>query len=239
MRRKLIALVTALVLLMSVIPAVSAKGVLNMKDMYRDQWFYSAANYCISNSLMVGTSNVSFSPKNDVTRAMFVQTLYRMSEEKFTGKSVSFNDVKKKDWFKEAVDWAASHKIVRGVSKKEFHPQDAITREQIAVMIKNYAKYRKYIKNDEAIDSTVLDQYADRDSISSWAKKALAWAVNMHLIGGYTDGTILPKETTNRAEVAVVIAKFCEWTVIQSCIELTGNELAVLIAGQSRVEVGR
>ena len=120
MRRKLIALVTALVLLMSVIPAVSAKGVLNMKDMYRDQWFYSAANYCISNSLMVGTSNVSFSPKNDVTRAMFVQTLYRMSEEKFTGKSVSFNDVKKKDWFKEAVDWAASHKIVRGVSKKSF-----------------------------------------------------------------------------------------------------------------------
>ena len=210
MRRKLIALVTALVLLMSVIPAVSAKGVLNMKDMYRDQWFYSAANYCISNSLMVGTSNVSFSPKNDVTRAMFVQTLYRMSEERFTGKSVSFTDVKKKDWFKEAVDWAASHKIVRGVSKKEFHPQDAITREQIAVMIKNYAKYRKYIKNDEAIDSTVLDQYVDRDSISSWAKKALAWAVNMHLIGGYTDGTILPKETTNRAEVAVVIAKFCD-----------------------------
>ena len=210
MRRKLIALITAMVLLMSVIPAVSAKGVLNMKDMYRDQWFYSAANYCISNSLMVGTSNVSFSPKNDVTRAMFVQTLYRMSEEKFSGKSVSFTDVKKKDWFKEAVDWAASHKIVRGVSKKEFHPQDAITREQIAVMIKNYAKYRKYIKNDETIDSTVLDQYADRDSISSWAKKALAWAVNMHLIGGYTDGTILPKETTNRAEVAVVIAKFCD-----------------------------
>ena len=97
MRRKLTALAAALMILVSVLPAASAKGVLNMKDMYRDQWFYSAANYCISNSLMVGTSNVSFSPKNDVTRAMFVQTLYRMSEEKYTGKSVSFTDVKKKE----------------------------------------------------------------------------------------------------------------------------------------------
>ena len=139
MRRKLTALAAALMILVSVLPAASAKGVLNMKDMYRDQWFYSAANYCISNSLMVGTSNVSFSPKNDVTRAMFVQTLYRMSEEKYTGKSVSFTDVKKKDWFKKAVDWAAANKIVRGVGQKEVHPQDAITREQLALMIKNYA----------------------------------------------------------------------------------------------------
>lgn len=210
MRRKLLAMLTALVITVSILPTASAKGVLNMKDMYRDQWFYSAANYCISNSLMVGTSNVSFSPKNDVTRAMFVQTLYRLSEEKYKGKGVSFSDVKKKDWFKEAVDWASSNKIVRGVSKKEFRPQDAITREQIALMIKNYAKYRNFIKEEETQDLTVLEQYSDQGNISSWAKKALAWAVNCHLIGGYTDGTVLPQETTNRAEVAVVIAKFCD-----------------------------
>ena len=133
-----------------------------------------------------------------------------MSEEKYTGKSVSFTDVKKKDWFKKAVDWAAANKIVRGVGQKEFHPQDAITREQLALMIKNYAKYKKYIREEDTTGVTVLDQFSDRDNVSSWAKKALAWAVKEHLIGGYTDGTILPKETTNRAEVSVVIAKFCD-----------------------------
>ena len=77
-------------------------------------------------------------------------------------------------------------------------------------MIKNYAKYKKYIREEDTTGVTVLDQFSDRDNVSSWAKKALAWAVKEHLIGGYTDGTILPKETTNRAEVSVVIAKFCD-----------------------------
>lgn len=210
MKKRAVSVIIALIVLISLIPCASAKGVLNMKDMYRDQWFYAAANYVISNSFMVGTSEDMFSPKNEVTRAMFVQTLYRLSEENYKGKGVTYSDVSKKDWFKKAVDWASANKIIKGVSKKEFHPYDLITREQIAVMIRNYALYREYISEEDTSDTSVLAGYSDCGEVAAWAEPALAWAVDRHLIGGYADGTMLPKETATRAEIAVIIAKFCD-----------------------------
>ena len=210
LKKRFVALLTAGLVTISALTPVSAKGVLNMKDMYRDQWFYSAANYCISNSLMVGTTDDTFSPKQDVTRAMFVQTLYRMSEEKFKGKGTSYSDVKKKDWFKEAVDWASNNEIVKGTSKTEFQPQELITREQIAVMMQNYAKYKGFITDDDPGTREDLSRFSDEGQISYWARDSVSWVVGERLLGGYTDGTLLPQNTTNRAEVAVVIAKFCD-----------------------------
>ena len=55
-----------------------------------------------------------------------------------------------------------------------------------------------------------LSGYADSDTVSFWAEDYMGWAVAEKLLGGYDDGTLRPAAQTTRAEVAVVLQKYCE-----------------------------
>ena len=80
----------------------------------------------------------------------------------------------------------------------EFEPEGKITREQIATMLYRYAS------NGAEADLSVLDQFADAESVSDWAKEAMAWAVEEgHMNGRGGDG-LQPQGNATRAEVAAL-----------------------------------
>ena len=55
-----------------------------------------------------------------------------------------------------------------------------------------------------------LSAFSDGDTVGSYAKDAVGWAVSNGLIGGMEDGTIAPKATATRAQAATVLMRYSE-----------------------------
>ena len=88
-----------------------------------------------------------------------------------------------------------------------FGPDDLITREQMAVMLFNYAKVYEM---DLTVDETALQAFQDAGDISDWAQEAVLWAVSIGLLTGQSAGVLAPTATATRAEVAAILMRFCQ-----------------------------
>jgi len=173
-------------------------------DVNIGDWFYNAVVFVYENSLMNGTSEDAFEPQTNLTRAMFVTILYRMSGEEYIGRS-GFADVPAEEWYSEAIAWAAESGIVSGYSDTEFAPNASITREQLAQMFYSFAQYMEY---DTAVSGN-LDAFIDADKVSPWAADAIVWAVASGLIEGSYD-EIRPDGEATRAESAAILMRFMQ-----------------------------
>lgn len=172
-------------------------------DVDENDWFYDVVLYAYENGLMTGTSADAFAPNTATTRGMIVSMLARL-EGVTSAESTGFTDVADNDWYATAVNWAASEGIVNGFEDDTFRPNDAITREQMAAILYNYADYKGYDVSARAD----LSDYADAASISSWAEDVLAWANAEGLINGMTATTIDPQGATTRAQTAAMFERF-------------------------------
>lgn len=176
-------------------------------DVAKDAWYREAADFCADNGLMVGTAPGVFSPNVTTTRGMIVSLLYRLSgAEKPTGES-PFTDVPDGKWYTDAVIWAAENGVVAGYGNGKFGPNDAITREQIAVIFYNYAK----LAGLDISQAKALDGFPDANKVSRWSRTAVSWAVAEGLISGNVIGgkTCLdPQGKATRAMAACILMRF-------------------------------
>lgn len=172
-------------------------------DVNEGDWFYDVVLYAYDNGLMTGTSADAFAPNTATTRGMIVSMLARL-EGVTSAEDAGFADVAANDWYATAVNWAASVGVVNGYEDDTFRPNDAITREQMAAILYNYADYKGYDVSARAD----LSDYADAASISSWAEDVLAWANAEGLINGMTATTIDPQGATTRAQTAAMFERF-------------------------------
>ena len=172
-------------------------------DVHPGDWFYDPVCYVYSQGLMTGTSATTFEPNTSLSRAMLVAVLHRL-EGSPQASAGDFTDVVDGDWYAQAVNWAASVGVVNGMGDGTFQPNAAITREQMAAILRNYAAY----KGMDITASGSLSTYSDAASVSDWAKDSVEWAVGSGLIGGYEDSTLRPQGTTTRAEVASVLQRY-------------------------------
>jgi hypothetical protein len=174
-------------------------------DVSENDWYYDAVRFVHENGLMVGTGDTTFSPRVNTSRGMLVTILYRLEELPKTSVVNPFDDVAAGKWYTNAVVWAAEQGIVNGYGNGQFGPEDAITREQMAVILMNYAKFKGY----DVSMSADLSKYTDAGSISSWAKDAISWANANALIQG--DGAKLtPTGNAERCQVAAILQRFIE-----------------------------
>ena len=171
-------------------------------DVAPDAWYTAAIQYAYDNGLMTGVSVTEFAPEATTTRAMIVSILARL-EGVTNAEAAGFADVND-EWYATAVNWAANVGVVNGYEDNTFKPNTAITREQLAAILMNYAAYKGYDVSARAD----LSHYSDADSISSWANDVLLWAVAEGLLTGVTDDTIAPQAHATRAQVAAILQRF-------------------------------
>ena len=172
-------------------------------DIAPNAWYKDAVQYAYDNGLMTGVSATEFAPEATTTRAMIVSILARL-ENVTTAEAAGFADVDDNDWYATAVNWAANVGVVNGYEDNTFRPNTAITREQLAAILMNYAAY----KGEDVSARADLSHYSDADSISSWANDVLLWAVAEGLLTGVTDDTIAPQAHATRAQVAAILQRF-------------------------------
>lgn len=181
---------------------------LNFTDVKESDWFYKGVAYVVDKGIMSGVAENQFDPSGKLTRAMLVQMLYNMESRPACDAENAFIDVPVGQWYTDAVIWANDAKIVSGMGDGLFAPNMEITREQMVVMLYNYAKYKGY----DVTASADLSKFADNASVSTWAQPAMQWAVAEGYISGMGDNQLAPHGTATRAEIASVIMRFMEAT---------------------------
>ena len=174
-------------------------------DVDVDDWFYEAVEYVYDNGMMNGTTSTKFGPNAQLTRGMIVTILYRLENEPAVSGN-DFVDVNPSQYYADPIAWAAKNGIVTGYGDGTFGPDKSITREQLAAILYRYASYKGY----DVSKSADLSAYTDADSVSSYAKDAMAWANAEGLITGVTATTLNPTGTATRAQVATILMRFCE-----------------------------
>ena len=169
-------------------------------DVDSGAWYYNYVKYAWDNGLMVGTTDTTFEPNANMTRAMLAVVLYRMAgTPSVKGMSHPFTDVGDGYYAADAITWAYNAGVTAGTSNTTFEPELAINREQIVSMI-----YR-FVKADKPSGTLSFKDSAD---ISSWAVDAVLWASQNKVVSGYPDGTFLPQNNATRAEVTTIIALY-------------------------------
>lgn len=192
---------------------VTVKAIFTVRDMPfvdvpGDAWYAGGVRYVYAHGLMNGTGNWRFSPNRTTTRAMIATILYRMEGSPRVYGTSQFGDVEAGSWYEDAVIWATQNDIVEGYTSKTFGPNDPITREQMAAMLYRYADYcRCDMSAGRYVD---LSKFSDMNEISDYAIPALRWAVGEEIIEGRTGKRLAPTDTATRAEVAVMLMRFCE-----------------------------
>ena len=190
------------------------KAEVDVTEMFSDvtkNWAYPGIQYCVTHKLMSGTGGDKFAPTMTTTRAQIVQILYNLEGEPKVSGTTPFTDLTQ-DWYQDAVLWAYQTGVVAGTGDgTTFDPGLPVTREQIAVILMEYTDRILNIKRTWT--PADLSGFPDADSVSGWAKDAMADAVALGLISGASNGgqTYLePQGSATREQVATILMEFCK-----------------------------
>lgn len=178
-------------------------------------WSHAGLDYCITHGYIAGTSATTVTPDGECTRAMIVSILYRVQGEptKVNGYELKklaqpFDDVERGCWYTDAIWWAKLTGVVSGMSPSTFAPDDPITRAQLAVILYNYTKQ---FAPESLTETGSLTGFPDADSVPSWARTAMAWAVGNGLISGVGENGVSylrPEGCATRAQVATILMNY-------------------------------
>lgn len=173
-------------------------------DVSEGDWFYDHVGFMARNGLMNGVSPDSFDPDGETSRAMFITILWRAAGSP-SASGGSFTDLTE-DWYRQAAEWGAENGIVKGVGQGLFDPDSPITREQMAVMMYNFAAFMGLPTEN----SGRVDGFKDSGDISEYARDAMAWAIENGLIEGHDDGRLEPQGKALRSHCAALLHRFFE-----------------------------
>lgn len=178
-------------------------------------WSHAGLDYCITHGYIAGTSATTVTPDGECTRAMIVSILYRVQGEptKVNGYELKklaqpFDDVERGRWYTDAIWWAKLTGVVSGMSPSTFAPDDPITRAQLAVILYNYTQQ---FAPGSLTETGSLTGFPDADSVPSWARTAMAWAVGNGLISGVGENGVSylrPEGCATRAQVATILMNY-------------------------------
>lgn len=178
-------------------------------------WSHAGLDYCITHGYIAGTSATTVTPDGECTRAMIVSILYRVQGEptKVNGYELKklappFDDVERGRWYTDAIWWAKLTGVVSGMSPSTFAPDDPITRAQLAVILYNYTQQ---FAPSSLTETGSLTGFPDADSVPSWARTAMAWAVGNGLISGVGENGVSylrPEGCATRAQVATILMNY-------------------------------
>ncbi|WP_042350949.1 S-layer homology domain-containing protein [Bacillus massiliigorillae] len=186
--KKLVSILLSFVLIFSLLPFTHVSANSLQKEMQA----------MVAQGIITGYSNGDLAPNDYVNRGQFATFLARAL--KLPNGENRFTDVPKNSSLASGINAAASAGLITGYTATKFGPNDAITREQMAIMIDRALSYLKIGKKIAEIT------FVDRDSIK--ATSAVANMVGHQIILGSqtTEGLKFnPTEKATRAHAAAFI----------------------------------
>ena len=132
---KILAMLLAAILLAA--PVCAAQT--GYTDVPENAWYEEAIRTVTEQGWMNGTGSGKFSPNATLTRAMLATVLWRMENCPAAAATGNFTDTVRGSWYDGGVSWCVAEGIFQGFPDGSFRPNDAITREQLALVFYRYA----------------------------------------------------------------------------------------------------
>ncbi len=137
-----------------------------------------------------------------MTRAQAVQALYEDAGSPAASGS-AFSDVDAGASYAQAAAWAAENGIAAGYGGGIFAPDAPVTREQLAVMLSEYAALQGRALSDS---QAALNACTDAASVSAWAQAGVAQVLNGGLLTA-KNGLFNPQAAAGSGELAAALAQ--------------------------------
>ena len=169
-------------------------------DVPSSHWAYDSITEMAQKGIINGFDGY-FRPSDSITRAEYVKILcgiFGIGQQSGS----YFDDVSHDVWYAGYVNGAYLSGLVLG-GDSGFMPDAFITRQDAAVMLYRFALNAG--KNSKS-DAELL--FTDADSISDYAREAVASLSNSKIINGYSDGSFAPLASITRAEAAKMTAGY-------------------------------
>ena len=176
---------------------------LSFPDVPAGKWYKQVVQRAASLGLIAGFSDGTFGPDRNITRGQVAVILWRMAGQPKAGSGAkSFPDVKGGAYYYAAVRWASGAGVVNGNSDGTFRPNDNVTREQLAVMLSNYARRVGGLK----VTGSKADYASMKDAskVASYAQQAVGWCFRNKILSG-SNGNVLPQGNATRAQAAKML----------------------------------
>ena len=209
-KQRILSALLALCIVFTLVPTALAAKADDFTDVSRSDWFYNYVDYVSSKGYFRGTTETTFSPQRNMTRAMFVVVLSRFDGAKGDSSQSAFTDVAPGAWCTAAINWAAANKIVEGKGDGTFAPDAPITRAQMCAIINRYLNYYKKGNKVTLPQTGSVSAMSDQNTVPSYAVDAIKQCQRYGLIIGFKDGTFRPNALSTRAHVAAVIYRMAD-----------------------------
>lgn len=173
-------------------------------DVPRGAWYYESVQYVSDNGIFHGYPDGTFRPSETLVREEAAAVFYNLLGKGEIAPTCPQTDVDQAAWYHNAVNWAVDSGVMHGYSSRTFGVGRSLTREELTCVVANAA----HADLDKQSTASV-DAKPDGNTVSSWARKAVAWALDNGVINGVpaVDGSrrIVPKGIVDRATMAAIM----------------------------------
>ncbi|HQA61019.1 MAG TPA: S-layer homology domain-containing protein [Tepidanaerobacteraceae bacterium] len=170
-------------------------------------WAKEAIETLATLGIIQGTSETTFDPGSNITRADFITLLVRMLKMfdmvPDDGSDSNFDDVQEGMYYYEPIGIAKKLGIVQGIGANKFNPSGQITREDLMVMVARALKIANKITTTGSYAD--ISRFNDASEVADYAVESIAILVKEGIIVGNPNNTINPKGNATRAETAVIL----------------------------------
>ena len=105
------------------------------EDVAAGSYYYDAVLWAVENGITKGTSDTTFSPNADCTRAQAITFIWRSQKSVAAAGANPFTDVAADAYYAGAVQWAVENGVTNGTSDTTFSPNTNCTRAHIVTFL--------------------------------------------------------------------------------------------------------
>lgn len=169
-------------------------------------WAYDALTFCLDHGFLSREADGRVRPNKPITRGEFVTSLAKfcgVDESYRYYAEIGYRDIASGSELAPYVKWVRDAGLMDG-SNGAFHPDDYLTREQMATVV---ARYLTAL--GRAPGGAAQTAYKDQSRISTWALDGVALCTREGILQG-SNGAFLPKGKLTRAQTAAIMYRLSE-----------------------------
>ena len=174
---------------------------LNFTDVSQNYWARDFIAELAGRGILTGFPDGKFHPNEQVTRAQFAALVATVFKKPKVRNLISFSDVSSRYWAYEGVKDAYEMGFLDVDSRKNFNPDQGMTRLQILTALAKGLNYSVSTSTEK-----VLQFYSDASAIPSSARTLVAAATERGIVANYPNvRTCNPNQVATRAEVTAFV----------------------------------
>lgn len=162
-------------------------------DVKKDAYYYDAVQWAVQKGVASGTSETTFGPDQNCTRAQAISFLWRAAGSPAPKAAKGpFTDVADGAYYQQAVAWAAERGIVSGST---LNPDAEVTRGQLATFL-----YWEAGSPSVGKAASFTDVPAD-----AYYSQAAAWVAEKGIASGTGENTFSPDAVCTRGQIVTFL----------------------------------